>query len=511
MKVASHKIITRQAVDLLPQTARAFFAQPIDNETFLDQVVLGSKDEDATCEPFGIPESHQQGVLSYGDISQDVVSQIQNGKIVWMEHFWNRDFGEYGLTNPFMSNMKFYSGPHKADKYWDQYVINNWNAGNHKQAMYYLGRVVHLLEDTGTPSHVNNDAHPGFLDCGFDDDYEKYIQTIQNEETQRWKTVGSTYKIYYSPDWSLRDFFYNFGQISSLYDSDDVDGRGTGKPYRWTDSASDMELNRDVTGDLTDYACQCIGNDLIPLNYGFVAGLYLKFFHDISYPLPQMYSVKITLNRIDVHDDEDTFGPGEINIQASTGGQNMGHLGSYSISSGNSKTLSHEYTSFLVGDDRNIDVYFEVYDNDKWLLSSYAKDSMGSVSVIETPQVWQNWIGMHKEYEVATSNGDATLHFEIKVSSIGGSAPTLDDTQEAEQTNYDRQITPYCVINKHTNKVHKSTCGIVSSIKPENMIVSYMFPEEITKENLQILKQHKTCLADFNFTLPITRCGLCLD
>lgn len=100
-------------------------------------------------------------------------------------HFWEPDDFNSGLFDTglglipgclFISPAARGSSVNKADTYWTR-AKNEYLRGNKDLAYYYLGRVVHLLEDLSSTPHTHNDPHPDFFDLGTlnDDKFEEYM------------------------------------------------------------------------------------------------------------------------------------------------------------------------------------------------------------------------------------------------------------------------------------------------------------------------------------------------
>jgi len=416
MKTHVHKKISRYSVNLLPTGLQYFFAQQINGSSAIDLVVNGSYLEDTSIGPLGIPKNHGPNAASA------LLSYVRSGVIPWVEHFWNHDFDDYGLE---FDGMKFYSAPHRADRYWDEHVINKWISGDKEQAMENLGRVVHLLADMGVPAHVHNDPHMGLLDYFDDDDFEDYVgETFKKGHLpEQWNVNLNRDKIAFNSSWDLTDYFKNFAETTQLYDSDDVDGFGTGQPFRWYSFLESTDPHRDELFDLTDYACNAIAMNLLPINYSFTAGLYLKFLYDIKFdpdkdtppvktePVPH-YLVDLKLYKITVHNDKDNWGSGEIFIKTKYG-SSLKTYGQYNVDGGDSKNINIQLPNriFKAGDTLTGD--FEIYDDD-----TTTTESMGAVTLHEPETFWLSGIGEEFTFSRKSDNGACTLHFRIKLFEI---------------------------------------------------------------------------------------------
>jgi len=70
----------------------------------------------------------------------------------------------------------------ETDFTWQQ-AIKFYSQGNKEKAMFLLGHILHLIEDTSVPDHTRNDSHP------YDSPYENY--TIQFNLTNPDKTLNT--------------------------------------------------------------------------------------------------------------------------------------------------------------------------------------------------------------------------------------------------------------------------------------------------------------------------------
>ena len=310
-----HKKMTQEMVRLLPSDIKDFFYSRVNGHKVIDIIMTGSYIEDSTAGPLA-------------DVGECVVP--------WLEHFWKQNLGTEGLDYPklnavnpvgclnLVNNRATYL---RATDYWEQYVTNrkNWsqkNAIEKEEALLALGRIVHLLQDMSTPAHTNNDMHvtqPSekyFPDWWDDDDFEDYVNSqCSNGIPHKYKISSDLH--YFDPTGlSIHRLFYRMARETIKYDSDDEDGKGSGLPYRypyWTIEEDDEGHNffRDGWGDLTDWACNGIAKNLMPLNYAYSATLLLKFLVDLKiYSLPTTYNgekvkLKIALASVRIKKDQD--------------------------------------------------------------------------------------------------------------------------------------------------------------------------------------------------------------
>lgn len=98
-------------------------------------------------------------------------------------HFWEPDDYDSGSFNTGLGQLPGCpplpadaqgSAVNKANRYWAT-AKNEYFLGNKDLAYYYLGRVVHLLEDLSSTPHTHNDPHPDLWGLFNDDEYEEYM------------------------------------------------------------------------------------------------------------------------------------------------------------------------------------------------------------------------------------------------------------------------------------------------------------------------------------------------
>jgi len=182
-------------------------------------IVLGSGDEDkewflSVCQLVGPGPRYTNG---------------------FFEHFWDPDEpnfngkGAYdkGFSNPSILNgYQFASSYNKAQELWNKkvicYYIGHDNKGNacpidKPQAYYWLGRVVHLLEDLAVPAHVHNVPHDPWLAqaLGGKDPFEDHVGAVLH-----------AYGRLYLPQY--------FGQLQA-YQYEALPGIGLQQGFNWTD------------------------------------------------------------------------------------------------------------------------------------------------------------------------------------------------------------------------------------------------------------------------------------
>ena len=265
--------------------------------------------------------SSDEGVLiGAGEEDEDETDPIYcggsyypyNKPFCW--HFWDPDIpqnGNYnvGWTDP-IYGTQYGSSYTKALYLWNNKVIPLYNSGNKNEAYYWLGRVVHLLEDATVPAHTHDDTHVeiGGVDVN-DDEYEDFFSdysTSWNDGLSNWQHfIGSNYwgqqynyeninlplGVKTNPTNLFKLFWYTT-QKTQYYASDDVSGnsdyrRETGSsaylinPSLWQSESvtifsnpSDLE-NGWGSGNIPNLKKEA--EALIPHSMKAIAGLYRLF------------------------------------------------------------------------------------------------------------------------------------------------------------------------------------------------------------------------------------------
>ena len=92
-----------------------------------------------------------------------------------------------------------------------------------KYAYEILGRICHLLADTGTPAHAHNDAHVPIITL--DDKYEDWMENNhQNWTYQDALSAGGVFFDIQAYNYPLRFLMYTTNQIADHFPSDDRSG-----------------------------------------------------------------------------------------------------------------------------------------------------------------------------------------------------------------------------------------------------------------------------------------------
>ncbi|MBH1939828.1 hypothetical protein I5677_02830 [Mobilitalea sibirica] len=523
-----HKSIVNAAAKLLPAEVKSYLtgainSGPYEGKTRLELLLLGSVIED---------DIHNPGPLPSPDL-QRIPSDILPGAYwPWMEHFWNPHLEEgKGLTittkllgelfniplkaltslihGDFDMNEvlgQFRSAVDRALDYWNDHVLPNYIQGNEADTFLCLGRICHLLTDVGTPCHIHNDPHLNIFDFYDDDDYEKYTSVktdlVGDGHLPKEWDVPSYTNIVYNPNWDLPMYFRELGKISRLYDSDDVDGWGEGHPYHW-DHYDDSFINilpidRDISGDLTDLACDAIAADLIPINIMFVAGVICHFFKTIDFKM-SLDVLEVTIKRLNVHEDTDPFGKGEIYLSASLNNQYLYPVGGkYSLHSGTSKNIiGARYPIAICDRDIPVHFYAKAYDDD----STYFWNDSESLGSIDYEINLNDLTDGTPQLVTAFSKGgegsfslvlEICIHLcqgeERQFDSMINLTPYMVDPQPLHATRFDRSRYVPAILNLKSLALHeyadkgRRICDRWNHLKDEKKLAIYMYKEEIFKE-----------------------------
>lgn len=350
----------------------------------------------------------------------------------------------------------YYSAPNRANRYWKK-ALEQYQKEEYERAFYNLGKVCHLLADVGTPAHVHNDGHMGvnwletFLkkigidtDCPdffkVDDDkyevttgkaIEEKLESLPKEFDRydealphNWRLTDKGY-VYYDPSWNLYDYFKSLGQLTRKYDSDDADGVSRNKPFHWEhfdllnfDSFTHA-LERCANDDLTEYACNAIAQDLIPLSIAHTAGILYLFFNSVKAVVTCPQTYKVAAKKIHIHNDEDDCQAGEIYFTLNAN-EHYRYLPKISAKSGDVKnltgTLSCEVTTPATSKGQ-IEIHTEAEDNDDWTVLGItvhkAKDSLGETNdIIEVSEVDKS--KQPVEFSKRSSNKDYTIYISVR-------------------------------------------------------------------------------------------------
>jgi hypothetical protein len=371
--------MTKEMLKLLPHEIRSFFNQEINGQRIIDIVATGSYTEDTTVGP---------------------LAEVGDCVAPWLEHFWQQNLGEEGLhypkTNliaPCVSLVHNRASYLRATDYWDNYILGNhknWqskSAIEKEEALHFLGRVIHLLQDMSTPAHTNNDMHVtigedyGFLiDWWDDDDYEDYVGEECDPSIPYKYQISHNLKTFNESNWSIHDFFHNLAKETIKYDSDDKNGKGSGLPYRypyWTleEDTNGNNFFRDEMGDLTDWACNAIAKNMMPLSYSYTSSLLIKFLTDLDVfstghsILGKKVKLNIQIDNLIVFKNQDNFGSGEMILKV-INGVNDSHIDKNDIPVLNNINSGQQiFCNYAIGEreikqGEAIKLYIEIHDDD---------------------------------------------------------------------------------------------------------------------------------------------------
>ena len=349
---------------------------------------------------------------------------------------------------------RYRSAPNRAQRYWDE-LIDQYKRGEKERAIFNLGKVCHLLADVGTPAHMHGDGHCDNPTGGWvsqiiaalqfhssgdtkqdgldDDEYESYTSRIIEENRGKLPSdwdVNSDYGPIYKQDWNLFSFFEDLGDYSRRFDSDDCDGTGHGKPYRWehfdylTSIANaiflqETGLQRQTNDDLTEYACNAIAIQLIPLTIRYTAGILYLFAKTVGLKVQGLDSYSVTFDKIEVHDDTDPFGSGELYFSLEVGKQE--HRLRFDANSGDTiylkkRKINPDDIKFIenISNNTSLHVHTEGEDNDDWWFLVKIKESESLGFTNKTLNISDINHEHENKYEEKSSNGKYTIHYSIE-------------------------------------------------------------------------------------------------
>ncbi len=280
-----------------------------------ENILIGAGEEDTD----NCPLAHQ-----YLDVILSGFRQCP-----YYDHLWDPDYPDGGINDLYTDDYnkgydtKSNSNYYKARILWKDKVIPLYLKGDVNQSYYWLGRVVHLLEDATVPAHTHLDPH-GTLASGEDvpligdDAFEEYsaiafksylgidysgkqynYENLPNTENFNWSSVEPKDKRFIE---LFRLFWYS-SQKSQFQASDDADGNSKYRrlsddmlydlPNLWLDinvtivsnktSLIDDDNNTNNNGTDINH----ITNATLPHAMRAVAGLYRLFWDTVhSYDWP---------------------------------------------------------------------------------------------------------------------------------------------------------------------------------------------------------------------------------
>jgi hypothetical protein len=476
-----HEIIVEEAIRLLPETIQ----EELDG-TPKRLIMKGAHDEDTTDGPLGQVDS---------DMSR-FIGKVY-GPAPWLEHYWDPTQGP---------DSKGYAGHrnarNRAIAYWREHTVNQYLSGFRELGWENLGRVCHLLADMCVPAHTHNDPHYNVIDVPDemvplplkplfnllmnDDDFEWHVARIMQWDSRRW-AAQPDHRIICNPGWPLGEMFRQVALRTAMYDSDDASGTGHGRPYRWG------TFSRDFSGDLTDYACEKIGDDLLPLAFQATAGLIYRFMMETRQPLPAMTFAEVFFHELMALDVKDE-GEGEVKLELEVNG--IRKQIANDMRSGEAWRLD-QYLCVEVKEGEPLIIRASAYDDDGWFLDPNAKDDMGMFDNRYWGPDWgsERWhtggtpcfelpyrIGLHKV--PARPRGRGFVVLPTMVGRVDqGYAPERDPEEEAP-----------LVLNKGSKYVHRSNCPVGRTMHDVHRISLYMTPEEALR--IEGSKRCRTCLKE---------------
>ena len=121
-------------------------------------------------------------------------------------------------------------------------AIGFFQSGSTSSAYYWLGRTMHLLQDSTVPAHVHNDSHGGLF-FGGDDEYEKTVKNFAGNFDFDAAANGSS--------WNFQDWSGDWAGPAALWDRSDDYGSLEALFRETTDYTDDYDSN-DYPGDWHD-------------------------------------------------------------------------------------------------------------------------------------------------------------------------------------------------------------------------------------------------------------------
>ncbi len=364
METIVHKRMTNEMLKLLDTDSLR------DVKEFFEDTLNGD-----ICKINTESKNRKIDIITNGSYIEDTTAgpRQSNGASIspWFEHFWTQELSRWGM------NYVFAPAYIRAQDYWDDFIKGKkWkdmHSDEKEKALLFLGRIIHLSQDMGTPAHVNNDLHPCIqgINC---ENYEKYTQKqCKTSLPARFGIQENDVAIFHEQWNDIIDFFYDLALETRKYDSDDVNGTGSGYPYRWG------------FGDLSDYACDTIAQNMMPLSHCYTAGLLIKFCKELDVfsienededeIQTQYYDLSIHFKTIKVADDQDTFFEGE-GIAKVINGAAYNSIEIGDIDSDDTRPLNlNVYRRGVKKGDIPF-IYFEIHDEDATL-----NDLIGKVEI----------------------------------------------------------------------------------------------------------------------------------
>lgn len=186
----------------------------------LEALTLFNTDELLNNRPTIMSWAYNEDYYNYTNLGCVTEPPTPPGVWVWCrepgvasrDHFWDADTGELLLPGVTPANEK-------AEDYWNR-AITAYRGGEKDKAYEFLGAVVHLLSDMGSPAHIHNDNHalckPEFGITQECDHIEEFLES----NYYKW-FVGTGSSI---PNYTLHGLMYFLNQQASWFPSNDVQG-----------------------------------------------------------------------------------------------------------------------------------------------------------------------------------------------------------------------------------------------------------------------------------------------
>ncbi|MCX7641534.1 MAG: S8 family serine peptidase [Elusimicrobiales bacterium] len=198
------------------------------------------------------------------DGNSDYYGNLYICSISVSEHFWdpyNQDYvAWWNLCSPPYSPS---TARTRALYIWNNYSIPNYSTQKNK-AYYYLGRVIHLLQDMSVPAHVVWDQHTPI-------DKDTYESIFLPSNYYNYKATGSP--IIKS---DINSYFESMAKTARKYPSDDYDGYSDSGIF-WYNNNGNLSTTNGNNASLNNTALQTIASDLMISVIQHVAGA-LKLF-----------------------------------------------------------------------------------------------------------------------------------------------------------------------------------------------------------------------------------------
>lgn len=242
-----------------------------DVHSYIIEEALKIWPNDTSNEVYIYKDELHRGAGNYGggytyseDGNADYYGNLYICTISVSEHFWDPYNPNYvawwNLCAPPYSPS---TARTRALYIWNNYVIPNYPSNKNK-AYYYLGRVIHLLEDMSVPAHVAWDQH-----TALDKDTYESIYILSNYSN--YKATGTA--VIKS---DINSYFESMAKITRKYPSDDYDGYADSEPF-WYNNNGNLSNTNGSNASLNNSACQTIASELMPSAMQHVAGV-LKLF-----------------------------------------------------------------------------------------------------------------------------------------------------------------------------------------------------------------------------------------